>query len=397
MITDFLKKQRTFIKIEFWAFTTLFVFILFFFITDGLDGPSAIEAAPHRADFEKANLPFSYYKDFFVPQLIHNIVLFAAFLSLNFFIIPKLMNRKAVWKNLLFLALIFLVCAVVFGIANSYIKGYLYAGRQRDEIDQKILLDGLEYTFLLFILLTVYTIIKYTGLYLLAKSEAIHNRFPFITREAIVATFIWLVILLLFWIGGADIEVTLAWSILIGYGIWFYSYSFYKVIPKALTKKRPLLSYLLRSALITALLFFPLFWFLLLLLLDWKKGEDLAFNVITLNTVFQVFVTVPLTWLLYKRQQKGNEEVIVLKKELKRSTANIDFLRSQINPHFLFNALNTLYGTAIQENAERTRGNTKAGRHDALYAPGEHTGKDLAFTRDRLPGKLYQPAKATHR
>ena len=57
---------------------------------------------------------------------------------------------------------------------------------------------------------------------------------------------------------------------------------------------------------------------------------------------------------MYKWQQKGNEEVITLKKELKRSSANIDFLRSQINPHFLFNALNTLYGTAIQENADRT-------------------------------------------
>ena len=43
-------------------------------------------------------------------------------------------------------------------------------------------------------------------------------------------------------------------------------------------------------------------------------------------------------------------------KELVKSKANLHFLRSQINPHFLFNVLNTLYGTALQENAERTAG-----------------------------------------
>ena len=45
-------------------------------------------------------------------------------------------------------------------------------------------------------------------------------------------------------------------------------------------------------------------------------------------------------------------EAEALKKE--NLQTQLDSLKTQINPHFLFNALNTLYGTALQENAERT-------------------------------------------
>ena len=351
---DFLKKQPTFIKIEFWAFTTLFVFILFFFVTDGLDGASAMKNAPYRSLFEKANIPFSYYRNHFIPYIVHNLVLFSAFISLNFIIVPRLVRRQAVLKNLAFTLLILFAAWIILGIANTYIHGYRYANASRDEVVQAIFVDSFEYIALLFLIFLLYTAIKQTGLYLLAKSEGIHNRYSYITREAIVATYIWLVLLLMFWIGAAEIEVTFGWTVLVPYAILFYSYAFYKMLPRAMTKKYPLLTYLAWSILIIALSFFPVMLVGMLLLLSWNNSTDLSLNISALNMVFQLFVTVPLTWLLFKRQQQGNEEVTVLKKELKQSTANIDFLRSQINPHFLFNALNTLYGTAIQENAERT-------------------------------------------
>jgi LytS/YehU family sensor histidine kinase len=92
----------------------------------------------------------------------------------------------------------------------------------------------------------------------------------------------------------------------------------------------------------------------LFVLLLTEDGEHFAVPFTFINAFFHLLITAPLSWFVYKYQLKGNEEVQHLKKELGHSAASFDFLRSQINPHFLFNALNTIYGTALEEGAERT-------------------------------------------
>jgi hypothetical protein len=68
----------------------------------------------------------------------------------------------------------------------------------------------------------------------------------------------------------------------------------------------------------------------------------------------QLFIVTPVSWLFYEFRK---DKILLLRgvqKELVKSKTDLQFLRSQINPHFLFNILNTLYGTALQEKAENT-------------------------------------------
>ncbi len=82
--------------------------------------------------------------------------------------------------------------------------------------------------------------------------------------------------------------------------------------------------------------------------------ETLYGGQIILMNLSLLFFVLPISRIIYRKQADTILALRGKEKELSQSKADIQFLRSQINPHFLFNALNTLYGTAIVEKSERT-------------------------------------------
>jgi hypothetical protein len=68
----------------------------------------------------------------------------------------------------------------------------------------------------------------------------------------------------------------------------------------------------------------------------------------------QLSIVTPLSWIVYGQRKDKILQWRMIGQALIKSKADLQFLRSQINPHFLFNILNTLYGTALQEQAAHT-------------------------------------------
>jgi hypothetical protein len=68
--------------------------------------------------------------------------------------------------------------------------------------------------------------------------------------------------------------------------------------------------------------------------------------------LISLMIVTPLSWFIYKRTKDKILRFQGLEIALDKSEADLQFLRSQINPHFLFNSLNNIYSLVYQGSGQ---------------------------------------------
>lgn len=348
---DSYKGNSVLMKTELILSTLLFVFGLFYLIATALKTDGTYALNYDRYKIEQTRLQLSYNQYYFIPRLLQYFALYGSFLVLNFQLVPKLIARNQILKNGILVLLVFIFLFITFGTIDTYLKNYLFLRHETDsEAYRVIFTSSFFYTAWLTFLFGFYTAIKYASLYLYNNIDEIESKYKIVTRNGIAAFIIWLVSVFFLLVADAETGPLAIWLVIIPFGICLYWYSCYALIPASLLNKRPLLSYYTKILLVLLISAIPLF----LVTKAVSDRSSIVFMVILFHIPFQLIVTAPLSWYLYLQQKRKQQELADLKSALGQSNANYDFLRSQINPHFLFNALNTIYGTALQEKADRT-------------------------------------------
>ncbi|HVV03886.1 MAG TPA: histidine kinase [Puia sp.] len=329
--------------------------------------------------FANNQVPFNYFTNIFLPDVSVPVMLYLAFLQMNFFILPRLLQtdapvkgsftfhfarsggidmkgasglvlKRTIWAVLYTFVLVILLGAG-WGLAIFFREAFWYASPSNNFDPRQIIMGhGLKKAFWVLFFYLFYACIREAVISRLAQPSQWRLFRIRLTNQITVNFAVYCAIgYFLIAFGLADMKIfTVMFTCIPGIVLTFLVLIFWVFPSKGDT---PLLRgvnlrRILGSTLLLAIPFSILFGI--------SVEEPKAFVPFILTAwLIQLFLIAPISWFIFRWRKDSILRFRGLEIALDQSEADLQFLRSQINPHFLFNSLNTLYGTALQENAFR--------------------------------------------
>jgi two-component system LytT family sensor kinase len=305
--------------------------------------------------------PFNYSANMLLPRIGVVLLLMVVYFWLNLFTIPQLRRTSyrsfVIYPWVLFqILLLSYLLAIGVNVAtwyahpawNNYGEFSLFASFGYNENPLTDLWAGLDRALIFLFVYGTYAAIREYVAYRIENSGPKSNYRILIANQ--IAASLCIVLLLpalaSYVLIINDDAIYHAYFIFIPSVIFVYFSNTYWLFPRFANGQGMSFQFIWRLAVST---FFYSILFILFL-----NRTGLSPRVLLINWIIQLLVITPVTWILYQQRKDKIRELRGAEIALSKSTAHLQFLRSQINPHFLFNALNTLYGTALMDGSKRT-------------------------------------------
>ncbi len=336
-------------KTELGVATGLFLLLLFALLYKSVSYNVFELQHEYGYKFARYDQVFDYYKHYLLPLLSHITIVYLAFVCINSWIMPSFYEQGK-WKigSLLLIA----TCGAVFLVimtASTWYNGYLFGVYStRKGVHMHCAKSAFIITIFYVTLYALYYGVKQLYFQQLHPKLVSKPQFTQIRTEALVILLL-IVVFALVTPGNNVAKFAIFGLIGIYYGI-VYFVAQYRLLPRYhVHRSRQLL---FRDAAFVFLMIFIISPVLILIMAP-GHHKDVILTCIALY-MGALLIVLPLSyWIFYLRQSRS-DTILGLRKALDQSETGLDFLRWQINPHFLFNALNTLYGTALTEKAPAT-------------------------------------------
>ncbi len=306
-----------------------------------------------RQSFELIGQPFNLFWNYLLPRVAPFIALLLIIASANLWLIPLLQKSFRVSALLVFTSISYIGLAGV--LALSYWLEGAYLKYQSSEIGLQQLATSYALKMSLAILLPMagYIILRELFINHIEKNKK-HNEFWVLLCNKITsAVFIYIGGFIFFYIFGilrSDVA-GIFYTFYLGALIINCFINIYALFPLMYRSQMPFSKFIWRFLIAPFLL--ALVEFLIFVGIAHNPNWIFPASVF----LFVLVIGFPISWIIFQQQKEKLESFTKLRKDLGKTSANLQLLRSQINPHFLFNILNTIYGTAIQEKAVKTADN----------------------------------------